>query len=32
MLYVTKSESEFPMKGSGTTTHDSSKLRVEELQ
>jgi len=31
-LYVIKSESEFPVKGSETTPLDSSRLRVEELQ
>jgi len=31
-LYVIKSESEFSMKGFGTTPLDSSRLRVEELQ
>jgi len=31
ILCVTKSEPEFPVKGSGTTPQDSSKLRVEML-
>jgi len=30
--YITKSEAEFPVKGSKTSPHDSSKLRVEVLQ
>jgi len=30
-LCVTKSEPEFPVKGSGTTPQDFSKLRVEVL-
>jgi len=28
-LYTTKSEPKFPVKGSGTTLLDSSRLRVE---
>ena len=30
--YITNSESEFPVKGSGTSPYDSSKLWVEVLQ